>query len=175
MGIAAIFNDFKAIMADLSPTVSCMLTAEASEFHGQPPRCVWELALPGQDKFSRVQLAPGAGGTNTTGRRLWAREAVVNIHCWMLSGGTTSDGVEWPDDNETVTDGSVWLVQTVIQAIHRAAAGEYNIVSGGWAARTEANLGFVYVFQVMFRLSVFDLPPSIATPTSAVVTPVYSG
>ena len=175
MGVTAIFNEFKTAMSTLAPTAVCMLTAEATEFQGQPPRCVWELALPGQDKYDRIQLSPGAGGGNTTGRRLWARNAVVNIHCWMLSGGVTDDGVEWPDDNETVTDGSVWLVQSVIQAIHRTTAGQYDIVSGGWGPRTEANLGFLYVFQVVFKLPVFDLPPDTATPTSTVITPVYSG
>lgn len=174
MGVTAVFNEFKQRLAILAPTAECLLTAEATEFQGQPPRCVWELALPGQDKFNRVQTSPGAGPMNTTGRTLWARNAVVNVHCWMLAGGTTPDGVEWPDDNETVTEGPVWLVQSVVQAIHQVTAGQYDIVSGGWGQRTEANLGFLYVFQVVFKLPVFDLPIDVATPTTAVITPVYS-
>lgn len=175
MGVSAIFNEFKTRLAILVPAAECLLTAEATEFQGQPPRCVWELALPGQDKFNRVQAAPGAGPTNTTGRVLWARNAVVNVHCWMLAGGVSSDGVEWPDDNETITNGPVWFVQSVVQAIHQTTAGQYNIVSGGWGQRTEANLGFLYVLQVEFLLPVFDLAPVSATPTTAVVTPTYSG
>lgn len=175
MGITAIFNEFKTRLATLAPTAECLLTAEATEFQGQPPRVVWELALPGQDKFNRTQASPGAGPTNTTGRVLWARNAAVNVHCWMLAGGVTSDGVEWPDDNETVDDGSVWLVQSVIQAIHQVAAGQYVIEDGGWGPRTEANLGFLYVFRLRFLLPVYDLVGDAATPTTAVITSVYSG
>lgn len=168
MGIKAIFDAVKTRVQAEDPTVEFLLTAEAVQFQGNCPRVVWELPEPGGEEFNRRQLGPGYGPDTAVGRLLWARNVTCNIHVWMQAGGVGLDGVEYPDDNEDPSEGDVWLVQRVIRAIHTTCAGQYELTRGGWGPRTEANLGFLYVFAVQFKLGVFDtgLPAQIAEITS---------
>ena len=174
MGIRAIFDEVRTIVQTADPLVEFLMTAETQQFQGAPPKVVWEMPLPGMEEFSRTQLGPGYSGS-VTPRKLWTRKVTCNVHVWMDSDAVVdADGYDWPDDNETPADGSVWLVQQVVQAIHSVTAGQYEMIKGGWGDRTMANLGWLYVFQVSFLLPVFDSAAGLttATITSATITPI---
>lgn len=177
MGIRAVFNEVKTIVQAQDSGVEFLLTAESQQFQGTPPKVVWELPLIGQEEYSRRQVGPGTSPSRQAlGRVLWGRRTTCNLHIWMAAGGTDSDGYEYPDDNEDPNSGDTWLVQRVIQAIQQVCAGQYELGAGGWADRTMARLGFVYVLPVTLYLGVFDTesPAQVATPTTFPITGGYS-
>lgn len=177
MGIRALFNDVKSQVQAWNPEVEFLLTAEAIQFHGAPPKIVWELPLLGNEVFTRRNLGPGVSPERQQlGRALWTREVTCNVHIWMSSGGTDSDGYEYPDDNEDPAEGTTWLVQRFIQALHRKAAGQYELGAGGWVDRSMTQLGFAYVLPIKFLLGVFDteLPEAIATIETVSITGGYT-
>lgn len=167
MGIYAVFNDVKTIVQTRDPSVEFLLTAEAVQFQGQPPKIVWELPVAGTEEMSRKQLGPGYGPTTQVGRVLWSRTPSCMIHIWMAATGVDAQGVEYLDDNEDPNAGPVWLVQEFIRALHQAAAGQYELGPGGFGDRTMGNLGFLYTIPVRLYLGVFDtgLPAAVATVT----------
>lgn len=157
MGVRAIYTQVRQIFQTEYPTVKFLYTAEAREFHEDPPVIVWELPEPGGEEYSRQQLgSSSAADVVRKGRHLWTRAVNVNIHIWMPSGGVDSDGCEYPDDNEDRTDGPVWMVGGLLAAISRVCPGQYTPRFGGWGPRTSGNLGFLYVLQVQFLLPAFD-------------------
>lgn len=177
MGIYAVYNDVKTIVQAADPTVEFLITAEAIDFQGTPPKVVWELPIPGGEKIDRKQLGPGYGPQSTIGRALWSRTPTSILHVWMPATGVDSEGCEYLDDNEDPTAGPVWLVQRLIQAIHQVCAGQYMLGNGGFGSRTMANLGFLYVLPVDLQLGVFGTNDVLvtATPTTTQITPAYTG
>lgn len=167
MGIYAVFNEVKTIVQARDPTVEFLITQEAVQFQGTPPKIVWELPVPGAEELNRKQLGPGYGPTTPVGRVLWSRTPACVIHIWMAATGTDSQGVEYLDDNEDPGEGPVWLVQEFIRALHQAAAGQYELGAGGFGDRTMGNLGFLYTLPIRLYLGVFDtgLPAATATVT----------
>lgn len=177
MGIASLFGEVKTLVQATDPTVEFLLTAEALDFQGAPPRVVWELPPPGQEDITRAQTGPGRSPLRATmGRILWARETTCTIHVWIPGVLDTTSGVEYPDDNEDPDQGDVWLGQRVVQAIHQAAAGQYRMGKGGWQDRSMCQLGFVYTFQVTFLLGFWDTaqPAGTKTVTSVQTTVAYT-
>lgn len=173
MGIVSVAKAVRDQVQAWNSSVEFLITAEAVQFQGTPPKVVWELPQPGGEEFSRILLGPGYSPTNyLDGRKIWTRKVMCNIHCWMPADTPLQGDLEVPDDNEQASVGTIWLVQQVIQAIDNVAKGNYELLKGGWGDRTMANLGFLYVFQVSFLLPVYGLinGQTVATPETGRVT-----
>jgi hypothetical protein len=155
MGVYAIFNKVKEEVQAINPLVEFLITAEAIQFQGAPPKVVWELPAPGGEEFSRKQLGPGYSPTTPNGKVIWTRKVNCNIHVWMDAATNLNGDLEYPDDNESAVDGPVWLVQQVIWALEKVTKGQYEMLAGGWGPRVMGNLGFLYMFNVSFLLPVF--------------------
>ncbi len=154
MGIRAIFDAVRTQVVAERPTTTMRLTAEAKQLHADVNRIVWYLPEPGQEQHSRDKVLSGPGPGSTGDGVLWDRLVTCQIHCWV-DAVVDSDGLEYPDDNENPTLGTVWLPAIVQNAIHDQCHGGYSLGSAGYVERTSGNKGFAYVFEASFDLAVY--------------------
>lgn len=172
MGIRAVFDAVRTLVLVDRPNVTMELTAEVREWHNEPERIVWQLPEFGQEVYTRERVTVGSNQDPTgTDGVIWNRRPTCPVHFW-IPGITDARGVEYPDDNEDPSLGTVWLPGIFLNALQTVGGGAVYPAAAGFLPRTTGNMGFAYTIEVAFDLAVWRLK---TTGTATIETVSLTG
>lgn len=169
MGIRTVFDAVRTLVLVDRPRVTMELTAEVKDWHAEPERIIWEIPKFGGEQYIRDRVTRGSDRDDPAGTDgvIWNRRPTCMVHFW-IPGVTDARGVEYPDDNEDPSLGTVWLPGVFLNALQTVGGGAVYPGQGGFLDRSTGNLGFAYVMELAFDLPVYRLKTNYTATISTV-------
>ena len=124
MGIRAVFDAVRALMVVARPNLTMELTDEPKQWHNEPERIVWELPALGGEQYTRDRVTRGSATGDPVGTDgvIWNRRPTCLVHFW-IPGVMDARNVEYPNDNEDPSLGTVWLPAVFLDALQTVGGG----------------------------------------------------
>lgn len=155
MSVRQFFEQVRTKLLTYRPNVTMRYTDEAKTYHNEPERIVWSF---GTETYTRDGNYTRGSRLSPSGTRgaLWSRKPVILVEFWV-PGILDSDNNEYPSDNGDPSLGTVWLPGVFINVLDELAGENYQLGQANWLPRTDGNLGFNYILELIITTPVYRL------------------